>query len=82
MQAIEGGDSRDSIMYIDGSVSCDGLVDRGYKHHCRVSRGWNEFVEGGATQATISTTSRAAWVAPRIGWRDTRGYPRRTPVST
>ncbi len=38
MQAIEGGDSRDSIMHIDGFVSCDGLVDRGYRHHYRMSR--------------------------------------------
>ena len=47
MQVIEGKVSRDSTMYTDGFASCDGLVDWGYKHHYRVSRGENEFAGRG-----------------------------------
>lgn len=47
MQVIEGKVSEDSIMRTDGFASYDGLVDWGYKHHYRVSRGENEFVERG-----------------------------------
>lgn len=39
--------SKDSIMHTDGFASYDGLVDWGCKHHYRVSRGENEFVERG-----------------------------------
>ena len=46
-QAVEGEVSKDSIMHTDGFASCDGLVDWGCKHHCRVSRGENGFVERG-----------------------------------
>ena len=40
-----GEASKDSIMYTDGLASCDGLVDWGHKHHCRMSHGENKFVE-------------------------------------
>ena len=44
-RVIEGKASKDPIMCTDGSAPCDGLVDWGYRHHCRVSRGENESVE-------------------------------------
>ena len=46
-RVIEGKASRDPIMHTDGSAPCDGLVGWGCKHHCRVSRGENGFVERG-----------------------------------
>ena len=46
-RVIEGKASRDSIMCTDGFAPCDGMVDWGCKHHCRVSRGENESVERG-----------------------------------
>lgn len=67
MQVIDGKVSRDSIMCTDGFASCDGLVDWGCKHHYRVSRGENEFVERG-TRATASTASRASGATRRTGW--------------
>ena len=44
MQVIEGKVDKDATMYTDGFRSYDGLVDWGYKHHYRVNRGENEFV--------------------------------------
>ena len=46
-RVIEGKASKDSIMCTDGLAPCDGLVDWGCKHHCRVSRGENGSVERG-----------------------------------
>ena len=46
-RVIEGKVSKDPIMCTDGFASYDGLVDWGYKHHCRVSHGENGFVERG-----------------------------------
>lgn len=46
-RVIEGKASKDPIMCTDGFAPCDGLVDWGHKHHYRVSRGENEFVERG-----------------------------------
>ena len=42
MQVIEGKASKDPIMCTGGFASCDGPVDWGCRHHCRVSRGENE----------------------------------------
>ena len=47
MQVIEGKASKDPIMCTGRFASCDGLVDWGCRHHCRVSRGENESVERG-----------------------------------
>lgn len=47
MRVVEGKASKDPIMCTDGFASHDGLVDWGCKHHCRVSRGENGFVERG-----------------------------------
>lgn len=47
IRVIEGKASKDPIMCTDGFASCDGLVDWGCKHHCRVSHGENESVERG-----------------------------------
>ena len=47
MQVIEGKASKDPIMCTGGSASCDGPVDWGCKHHCRVSRGENGFAGRG-----------------------------------
>ena len=47
MRVVEGKASKDPIMCTDGFAPCDGLVDWGCKHHCRVSRGENGFVERG-----------------------------------
>ncbi len=46
-RVIEGKASKDPIMCTDGFAPCDGMVDWGCKHHCRVSRGENESVERG-----------------------------------
>lgn len=45
MRVIEGKASKDPIMCTGGFAPCDGLVDWGCKHHCRVSHGENESVE-------------------------------------
>ena len=45
MQVVGGKASKDPIMCTGGFASCDGLVDWGCRHHCRVSRGENESVE-------------------------------------
>ena len=47
MQVIEGKASKDPIMCTGGSASCDGPVDWGCRHHCRVSRGENGFAGRG-----------------------------------
>lgn len=46
-RVIEGKASKDPIMCTGGSAPCDGPVDWGCKHHCRVSHGENGFVERG-----------------------------------
>ena len=47
MRVVEGKASKDPIMCTDGYAPCDGLVDWGCKHHCRVGRGEDGFVERG-----------------------------------
>ena len=47
-RVIGGKASKDPIMHTDGFASHDGLVDWGHKHHYRVSRGENGFVERGS----------------------------------
>ena len=67
VRVIEGKASKDPIMCTGGSASCDGPVDWGCKHHCRVGRGENGFA-GRGTRATASTASRASGDTPRAGW--------------
>ena len=43
---IKGKDSIDSVIHSDGWRGYNGLVDFGYKKHCRVHHSKNEFARG------------------------------------
>jgi transposase len=43
---IQGRADTGSVLYTDGFKTYDGLVNYGYKRHCRVHHGGNEFANG------------------------------------
>ena len=43
---IQGKADPSSVLYTDGFKTYDGLVNYGYKKHCRVKHGENEFADG------------------------------------